>query len=308
MEPRRGAVSPAPAVEAARDHRGKEKAAKAPRWLEAAVATFKVVWRVFPKCTFVPALVLVAVVHSGASGPIGQVSRMMGALADVVEGGSSLALDGLEASAGFTSEVASWSRKALSSGHNVLASFMEGIDIVNVTVERKRARVVTTTGSAFATWVRTAAADRVAGTNVDARLQLAATAEAVSFWMPVVETERVLYSPLFEYGLIGVKAAYLPSGRVEIRWELVTANYVLEWANPLWEALGFNPASEAIAVQKLVHGVVASLPANSDFNVTSDAVVLPVLPAALAQLRRWGTGIAFTVLGPPPGLQPPGKG
>ena len=282
--------------------RPRAKAAGAPHWLEVLAAAFRVVWKVFPKCTVVPALVLCAVVHSGASGPITQVARMLSAAADVVEGGSKATLSGLAATSDFSAEVATWSRSALSSGQSMYQSFMDGIDIINVSVERRRSRVVTSSGGLFATWVRNEGAEHTLGMGKEGREHLASIAESVSLWMPIVESEKTLYTPASYFGSVTVRAAYLPSGHVEVRWDYVSAYYDLLWANPVWEACGYEPETSSEVIAIAIGAIVSSIPSASHFNASDEILVLPMTTVMMATVRRWVAGFAFALAGAPPSL------
>jgi len=260
----------------------------------------KAALRSVPRMSIVSALIVVGVVHSGASGPIAQVARILAAAADVVEGGSRGAVYGLDAASNLSSEVLVWSRDAVSTGKDLYHNMYSGIDLVNVSITKRRARIVAASASVFGRWARSPQAAALTQLPAEALDQLAATADTLSLWMPEVHLDNAVFSPAWEMATIQTEAAYLRSGHAEFRWDFTVVRYDVVWANPMWELLGFAPDAETELVGQAVKKVVAEVPVSETSGSELPTLELPVRTVIGATAERLGFAVCFFFAGPPP--------
>jgi len=247
-------------------------------------------------------LLVIGVVHSGQSGPIGQVARMLGAAADVFEGGSEAALRGLEVTSNLSSELAIWSKDMLSTGRDMYVTLLHGVDFVNVTITKRRARIVTAGPAVMVSWLRADAASSVLDLPADAVAHLITVARSLSEDIPVIELEKTIFEPRYQFACLKVSGGFLASGHTEFVWEFIAAEFDLLWSNPVWEVLGFMPESEPRLIASVVRRVVEEAPTDVFPNSSLVPTALPLTTVVWAQTRRLWRGMNYWLLGAPPGL------
>ena len=258
----------------------------------------KAVFRCTPRITLLPIALMLGVLHSGQTGPIGQVSRMLSSAADVVESGSNIAIHGLSATGNFTSEVALWTKDALGTGRDLTATFVRGIDLVNVSITKKEARISTAGGAVLTAWLNSPEALLLVNLSDTAVGLIKAAAASVNIWMPLVEADQVLYVPEFQFAEFRVRAVLQASGHTEFTWTMVQASFQVIWCNPLWELLGFDPATETDIASNLVKSVIAEAPTVLLPNTTVEPAFLPLATRVGARAGTFIRGVCFFFYGP----------
>jgi hypothetical protein len=96
----------------------------------------------------------------------------------------------------------------------------------------------------------------------------------LSLARPFAETSREYFSSDGVWRAWSIAAHALPSGYVGAVVTVVTAEFEVEWANPVWQALGVDPHREAERISASVRRVVANLeaPPASALEITDAAL------------------------------------
>ena len=253
-----------------------------------------------PRCSLAPALIIIAVLHSGQSGPAGQVARMMGSVADLVDGSSKAALSTMDAAGNLTTDLAVWTRDVVAMGTSHYHNLAAGVDIVNVTVKRRSATIVTATPAYFVKWLRTDVGRNLVALPFQAVEELVHAGSSLSWFLPSIRTERTVYDVRWQYAYFGLRAQYLPSGHTQFSWQWTEADYDVVWANPLWELFGYTPDAQTDEVSFAISALIRSTPVISLPENLTPAVTLPFTAAAIAHSRRVLTGLCVWFTGAPP--------
>jgi len=254
-----------------------------------------------PRASVATVLLALGILHSGQDGPIAQVSRVLGSLADVVETSSKTALLGIEASSNLSYDATLWFREVWGVGMGTVKNALRGVDLVNFTVGRGRGSVVVSTNHVFTDWLETTHGREVVQLPSEATSQMAALANSVSFYMPKLDFDKTVYTPRHRYFHLKASAGYKRSGHLYVEWSGIYADYALQWCNPLWVFLGFPPEIEVdlvtLSLSRLINTTpVVELPASVDLTP-----LLPLGTKIKASAKRVFYGMCFLIYGPLPG-------
>ena len=210
-------------------------------------------WRCMPKLTLVPAFLIVGILHSGKEGPVAQVARLIAATADLVEGGTHMAVSGMHLTSNMSLGMAVWTKAVLSTGASCVDGVVNGIDLVNVTVARRQGRLVAASPTAFRDWLATPHALRALGLPPAAVEDLNALAASVSLWLPELKFSHEVWKPEFRYGHIEVAASMIDTGHAMFEWTFTSVHYDMQWTNVLWDLMGFAPETSTARISEAIN-------------------------------------------------------
>ena len=130
--------------------------------------------------------------------------------------------------------------------------------------------------------------------------QLVVATRSLSLYMPRINVAHMIFSPAYQYAQLSASVYYLRSGHTVISWTFTSAEYGLQWANPLWDILGLPAESRYDLANRMVATVTSAEPVVELPTDISVETVLPFTTKIAAHTRRVAYGVCFWFAGPPP--------
>jgi len=276
--------------------RGAPKRVRSAWWAFAPAWARKLVW------TWLQRSLVIALIV-GAFMRAGWVAPFLGTLESVARASeaSSLAVGAIAtAGANVTVSFAQFTVDAVGSSMTLSEELWKGIDLRRVNVTRTIGRVAAPESGLLEEWILE---DGNGLVPPDLAPYMAPAIHNLSLARPFAETSREYFSSDGVWRAWSIAARALPSGYVGAVVTIVTAEFEVEWANPVWHALGVDPHREAERISASVRRVVANLeaPPASALEITDAALgasALPVLqrPAdPQPQYGSWVLALAIVV-------------
>ena len=214
---------------------------------------------------------------SGAALQLGEASS--------IAAGQALNLTGMVA-ASATDVVSAVATNGLSAADNA----WRGVDIVGLEASRCSALLTMDGGEVLQEWFLLPMSTTMVPCLTDTlRAQLIAAAATVSFGMPLVQfaDENSTLSSSFES--LKVWGQLLPTGKVQLTFELIQMSYSLAWSNPLWDHFHLDVQTERAQILRSLRRTLHELPQPS-VPLQQPALDLQVSfswPMLRARCRAW---------------------
>ena len=192
----------------------------------------KFVWKYFKLCSL---LLLIWLLYVDPSGITTNMSRIFAAWAVFSEGTVAAATTAVAKTSNVTVDVVLMAAKALDSGRSVASEAFIGIDVMNISGDRKIVRFAATSADAAALFVLKGAAGTVPAAVAP---HLADAISNVSRSLPTLYMKD-LHFDLGARTFISweMKSRFLHTGHVAVAFSVVNADFGVQWANFLWELL-----------------------------------------------------------------------
>ena len=218
------------------------------------------------------------VLMSGQSGPIRQVSRMLGSIANVAEATSEQVIAGLETSSNVSQAVVQWARDIAVASSNVLSDAWHGVDLKNLEITRSEGSTTVVAGFVFSHWLYTPNGKVVVELPDAQRAFLKQSVDAASASMPFVANSKDFHNVTSVFRHLDVKTWVMANGYLHISWRYDVVEYVVKWSNPTWEITGFDPVQQMKQIQSIIQEVLDNQPGTASQSETKDLVFAPWTP------------------------------
>ena len=239
--------------------------------------------------SFYLAAIGIAALYSGRDGPIHQVNRVLAASADAVEHSSELLVAALDTTTNLTYTFSSMAIDAATVGKLAAAEFWTGVDLNDLELQRHEGTVKFAYYGMFAKWAHSDLAPSVLNITPQAIEVILSVAESLHVGMPALSSERILYRSSYRYEAVQATGNYLENGYFNLEWKVMEASYNITWANPIWEAAGFDPRQEILQVTSKIQEFFSKMPAPARPHNASDAIILlpPYWTRIIFVVKRW---------------------
>ena len=201
---------------------------------------------------------------SGQQGPIHQVARVLGAVADLGEATSIAAVSAINATNNMASVASTLVVSAASNGLTAGANLWHGVDFTNIRAQRCGGMVVTADIVVLQAWLDTPEAAvhfPCISPVLKGRLLAAGTsiAEGLPFTQSITEDLNMSGSFLS----LRISASLVAMNRLQVQFEAVSLLFELSWANPLWNTWGFDVEVEREQVLSSLRNLLLDIPTTS---------------------------------------------
>ena len=217
----------------------------------------------------------------------GWVSPLLGAVQSVARASEATTVAaGAIATAGanVTVSFANFAVEAVGSSLTLSEELWRGIDLRHVNITRTIGRVAAPDSKLLSEWILDGANGLVMeGYNERMALAVANLSEA----RPVAETSSEFFSSDGSWEGWSISAKALPSGYVGAVITTLHAEFQVEWANPMWEALGVDPHREAERIAASIRRVVSTLeaPPPAALKISDASLGTSAMPVLQRQAR-----------------------
>ena len=197
----------------------------------------------------------------GAVTRAGWVSPLLGAVESVARASeaSTMAAGAIaQAGANVTVSFANFAVEALSSSLTLSEELWRGIDLRHVNVTCTIGRVAAPDADLLSEWIKDGGNGLL---PEDFAVRMSTAVSNLSRSRPIAETSHEFFSSDGTWEAWAITAKVLPSGYVGAVITTLRAEFVVAWANPVWEAFGVDPHREADGIAASVRRVVSSLEA-----------------------------------------------
>ena len=178
--------------------------------------------------------VTVAACYGGVEGPLVQVARILGIVADLGEATSFAAGQAVNVTGAIAHAATDVITSATSNGLNTAENIWRGVDVQNLNI-RRCAGILTVEGEEFLReWLNTSAAiTLVPCMNQGLTDQMLAAIGSISLSMTTIQAATEDLQLLTSFNHTKVWAQLLPNGRTQVHYDMVLMTYEACWANPL---------------------------------------------------------------------------
>ena len=215
---------------------------------------------------------------------------MLGAAADLSQAAGNSASAFINAS---TSVVASASEVVSIAAVNSLsigANVWNGVDVVNVSAQRCRGQLTVDSALVLEVWLNsTEAALLLPCVKKAVAKTLVASAGSVSTVLPSLSTDVEDLMMQGDYGALRVATTMGMAGQLDVYFELTNVSFGVQWANPLWEHLGYPAESRRDQILQELRSAVAALPSKvTTWEISLFDPQVPLLSLIYGRLQRLG--------------------
>ena len=148
-----------------------------------------------------------------------------------------------------------------SNGLTAAANAWRGVDILDLQAQRCTALLTLDGGEVLQEWFdKPASVVMVPCLNPVLRHQLLATAESVSLGMPAAQFMDEVIKLDTSFESIKVWGQLLPSGKLQLTFELIHLSYHLAWSNPLWDQFQLDVQMERSQILRSLRRTLIELP------------------------------------------------
>ena len=221
------------------------------------------------------------VLISGQSGPIHQVSRVLGSIANVAEATSEQVISGLNTTSNVTQAVVEWARDVAVASSNVVSEAWRGVDLENLEITRVEGSTTVVAGFVFTHWLFTPNGKAAVELPLEQRQFLKTSVEAATSSMPFVSNSKDFHNLSSIFRHLDVKTWVLANGYLHISWRYDVVKYKIQWSNPCWDIVGFDPVKQLRQVQDIIQNVLDNQPSTASSSMSSDVVMAPWTPLYL---------------------------
>ena len=220
--------------------KGKAKASASASWALPSFRLWKPAnWMMRGAGSFLSVL-LVAALLSGASGPVGQVARMLGSAAMFSEAAADNAVAVLNATGRMAASVSELAVSALGNSMALGETAWHGVDIYSVAAKKCVVHLTADSEIVLIEWLKSNEASiLVPCISNDVVSAVQAAANAVTHGLPEAETTTENLLMLGNYSEVHLQAVLNDVGQVQVRFTIVGVNFRILWSNPIWETFEF---------------------------------------------------------------------
>lgn len=205
--------------------------------------------------------VTVAACCGGVEGPLVQVARILGIVADLGEATSFAAGQAVNVTGAIAHAATDVITSATPNGLNTAENIWRGVDVRNLNI-RRCAGIMTVEGEEFLReWLNTSAATTlVPCLNQGLVDQMLAAIGSISLSMTSIQAATEDLQLLTSFNHTKVLAQLLPNGRTQVHYDMVLMSYEACWANPLWSQWDVPLSSEQDQILKLLRRAMLDVP------------------------------------------------
>ena len=217
-------------------------------------------------------VLLVAALLSGASGPVGQVARMLGSAAMFSEAAADNAVAVLNATGRMAASVSELAVSALGNSMALGETAWHGVDIYSVSAKKCVVHLTADSEIVLIEWLKSNEASiLVPCISNDVVSAVQAAANAVTHGLPEAETTTENLHMLGNYSEVHLQAVLNDVGQVQVRFTIVGVNFRILWSNPIWETFEFAKDAERMQVLRQLE-VIKDLIPSRKLNWTSEEI------------------------------------
>eukprot|EP00438_Fugacium_kawagutii_P028962 Skav210523 [mRNA] locus=scaffold3045:172599:178253:+ [translate_table: standard] len=207
-------------------------------------------------------LVLCCGLLSGLNGPVHQVARVLGAVADIGEATSAVAVQAINATNALAATASALVSVATYNGLSAGANLWHGIDLADLQASRCAGSVSALNRAALAAWLHTANA-RMHFPCLDDTLaaRLEAAIYAVNADLPSTQSVAEDLKLQGSFASVRISATWHGLDKLTVQFEAYFLWFVPIWSNPLWTQCGFHLDSERDQILAALRLLLLDLPA-----------------------------------------------
>ena len=242
-------------------------------------------------------LLLLAATCTGKDGPLGQVTRLLTAIANVGDSAGRAASVLLDTGTDVTAVASNALLAITTTTLNAAETAWRGVDLREVNGERTVGRVILDDGDVMTRWLKTPAGKMATRCNITKVHEMwSSLASSVGFSMPLLETNTENLIPESTYWRASGRAISLVSGHISVEYTFLYVSFAPSWANPLWAALEIDVSKERQQILALLTAFANTLPTmNTSFSAlqTADADMVIQKAWAAVLLKQWARSMAL---------------
>ena len=258
-------------------------------WQQVVVRNVGFLGKLFPKgCTLLIVGAVLATVASRSDGPVYHVSRTLGAGADVAEGLAELALSAIASTGSLSQSMSTWAVDVLTLSRGWSQDLWEGVDLVNVVIEKRQGVIVADGPVPMAAWIVSPHGMHLHGGDEVFVESMLAAVQSIDKSIPFVRSSFVRMNVSAKYNSYLVEAAWTRSGHLLLKWIAAGANFDVVWANPLWDAVGLDPLTDSALVFAVLEEYFRKLPDPPQSRPAVVSIEITVWQALRSSVDRWG--------------------
>lgn len=227
-------------------------------------------------------LLLLVAVCSGQHGPVFQVARVIGAVADLGEATTSAAVSAINVTNTMAAAASTVMVAAANNGLTAGANMWHGVELADIRASKCGGAVVTADVSVLRAWLDSAEAKvHFPCLSEDLVARLMAAAQSLSMDLPSTQATSEDLQLVGKFASLRVAAFLDEQRRLHVQFEVNLLHFVPLWANPVWTSWGFNIESEREQILRSLRLLLLNVPSVAPqraFAHIDLEVALPSLP------------------------------
>ena len=206
-------------------------------------------------------LLAVVALITDRSGPVAQVSALLGSMARVSHAAADVVESGASLIGNSTAAVSLVAASATATTLGIMSESWRGVDLLNISVELKHGAIMSFDGSDLQAWARHFARQLEDVLPPEAVRSLIDDAHMTGIAYPLTAKADQSLQAQGSYVEWVYELRLLPSGYVGAQWSATRARFEPRWSNPLWELLEVPIESEAAQVLLRLQAALNATPA-----------------------------------------------
>jgi len=216
-------------------------------------------------------------------GPVAQLSRTLGAVAAISEEGSDLLIAALRTSGSFTQAAGHWAADVISSSRDLSREAWNGIQLVNASMKAEAGTFVAEGPEVMLAWLQSAEAVQLMAGFPEIREEGVVATKGVLFGLPLVTKSVSSLDRAARFSRAELVVAATGTLQVTLTWRLFSANFSVQWANPLWDMLELDASVNGSEINRIILNYMRGLPVPPPAPPT----VMFVKPVTFTDLVNW---------------------
>ena len=247
-------------------------------------------------------MLLLVALFSGQHGPVYQVARVIGAVADLGEATTSAAVSAINVTNSMAAAASTVMVAAASNGLTAGANMWHGIELADIRASKCGGAVVTADVAVLRAWLdSTEAKVHFPCLADDLVTRLMAAAQSLSLDLPSTQATSEDLQLIGKFASLRVAAFLDEQKRLNVQFEVNLLHFVPLWANPMWSKWGFNIESEREQILRSLRLLLLNVPTVAPQRAFAHIDLEVALPSLPFYTRLWAFfhrvwGKAFSML------------
>lgn len=217
-----------------------------------------------------------------------QVARVIGAVADLGEATTSVAVSALNVTNTMAAAASTVMVAAASNGLTAGANMWHGIELADIRANKCGGAVVTADVSVLRAWLDSAEAKvHFPCLSEDLVARLMAAAQSLSMDLPSTQATSEDLQLVGKFASLRVAAFLDEQRRLNVQFEVNLLHFVPLWANPVWTSWGFNIESEREQILRSLRLLLLNVPSVAPQRAFAHIDLEVALPSLPFHTKMW---------------------
>ena len=233
-------------------------------------------------------VLLLVALFSGQHGPVYQVARVIGAVADLGEATTSAAVSALNVTNSMAAAASTVMVAAANNGLTAGANMWHGIELADIRASKCGGAVVTADVAVLRAWLGSAEAKvHFPCLSEELVARLMAAAQSLSMDLPSTQATSEDLQLVGKFASLRVAAFLDEQRRLNVQFEVNLLHFTPFWANPMWTSWGFNIEGEREQILRSLRLMLLNVPTVAPQKAFAHIDLEIALPSLPLHTRLW---------------------